>query len=120
MKRKLFAAALVVMACACAAAAQTPQEKEAARVATREKLRQLPDMNVGQTNFLYVFILQQVVGTRRTLQTCAKNEHPHERRSPGKPVSRMLKNLSGPHPRRHLPCVGGVPRVHDLRTVSGA
>jgi hypothetical protein len=44
MKRNLFAAALVVMACACAAVAQTPQtpqEKEAARVATRERLRQL-------------------------------------------------------------------------------
>jgi opacity protein-like surface antigen len=44
MKRKLFAAALVVMACACAAVAQTPQtpqDKEATRVATREHLRQV-------------------------------------------------------------------------------
>ena len=42
MKRKLLLiAALVVMVCAGAAAAQTPQEKEALRVATREKLRQL-------------------------------------------------------------------------------
>ena len=42
MKRKLFLiAALAVMVCAGAAAAQTPQEKEASRNATREKLRQL-------------------------------------------------------------------------------
>src|SRR2546423_1286002 len=42
MKRKLFLiAALAVFLCAGAAAAQTPQEKEASRNATREKLRQL-------------------------------------------------------------------------------
>ena len=42
--RRLFPAALALLAllsCAVAAAAQTPAEKEAARVATREKLRAL-------------------------------------------------------------------------------
>jgi opacity protein-like surface antigen len=41
MKSKLFIAALALLVCAVAAAAQTPQEKEATRNATREKLRQL-------------------------------------------------------------------------------
>src|SRR5881227_1041247 len=41
MKRKLFTAILVMLVCTGAAAAQTPQEKEASRNATREKLRQL-------------------------------------------------------------------------------
>jgi opacity protein-like surface antigen len=41
MKRKLFTAALVVLLCAVAAAAQTQQEKDASRAATRERLRQL-------------------------------------------------------------------------------
>ena len=43
-RRRLFPAALAVLAVlsfACAAVAQTPAEKEAARVATREKLRAL-------------------------------------------------------------------------------
>ena len=41
MKRKLFTAIFVMLLCIGAIAAQTPQEKEASRNATREKLRQL-------------------------------------------------------------------------------
>jgi hypothetical protein len=41
MKHKLLIIALALLFCVCPAAAQTQQEKEAARVATREKLRQL-------------------------------------------------------------------------------
>jgi hypothetical protein len=41
MKRKLFTAILVMLICTGAAVAQTPQEKEASRNATRERLRQL-------------------------------------------------------------------------------
>jgi opacity protein-like surface antigen len=41
MKRKLFIAALALLVCAVAAAAQTPQEKAASREAARERLRQL-------------------------------------------------------------------------------
>jgi hypothetical protein len=41
MKHKLLLIALALLFCVCPVAAQTPQEKEAARVATREKLRQL-------------------------------------------------------------------------------
>jgi hypothetical protein len=41
MRLKLFTAAVAILVCATLATAQTPQEKEAARVATREKLRQL-------------------------------------------------------------------------------
>ena len=41
MRLKLFTTVIVMLACATVAIAQTPQEKEASRVATREKLRQL-------------------------------------------------------------------------------
>ncbi|PYS85624.1 MAG: hypothetical protein DMF67_00165 [Acidobacteria bacterium] len=41
MKCKLFIAALALLVCAGAAAAQTPQDKAASREATRERLRQL-------------------------------------------------------------------------------
>lgn len=41
MKLKLFIAALALLVCAGMAAAQTAQEKEASRNATRERLRQL-------------------------------------------------------------------------------
>ena len=41
MRLKLFTAAIAILFCATVATAQTAQEKEAARVAVREKLRQL-------------------------------------------------------------------------------
>ena len=41
MKLKLFATVIAILVCATLANAQTPQQKEAARAATREKLRTL-------------------------------------------------------------------------------
>lgn len=41
MRLKLFVATIVMLVCAGSAAAQTPQDKAAAREATRERLRQL-------------------------------------------------------------------------------
>ena len=41
MRLKLFTAAVAILVCATLATAQTPQEKEATRIATRDQLRQL-------------------------------------------------------------------------------
>ena len=41
MSLKLFSTAIAILFCTTLATAQSPQEKEAARVATREQLRQL-------------------------------------------------------------------------------
>src|SRR5262249_34539839 len=56
---------------------QQPRPRE-----RRQELRQVADVKIRQTNLGYLFILQQVVGTRRPLKSSSEHEHPHAVTSP--------------------------------------
>ena len=48
----------------------------------REKFRKMTNVKIGEPDFRDLFILQQVVRTRRTLQTSTQDEHSHAVMSP--------------------------------------
>jgi hypothetical protein len=53
----------------------------------REERRKVSRVKIGEPNRSDVLVLQQVIGTRATLQSCAEHEHPHSFQFSVEPMS---------------------------------
>ena len=58
------------------------RRKQATTRVWREKVGQMADLQISESNLFDFFVLQQIVGASRALKTGAENEHPHSKTSP--------------------------------------